>query len=102
MSGLPELTIKVKDLEPLHSPRISGNRPDLQRLSDVELLEAVRNPANKDPIRINTKTRKIIDGNGRAYELKRRAADTNSSIVPDIEVPYKLYTPDESFFSDLP
>lgn len=94
-------TIKVKDLDPLHSPQVSGRRPDLENLSDAELLNSTRNPTRGDPIRINTRTGKVVDGNGRAYELKRRAADPKSPITPDTEVPYQPYTPDNSMFPDL-
>jgi hypothetical protein len=94
-------TIKIRDLDPLHSPRTSGRRPDLERLTDAELLEAVRNPRRGDPIMINTLTGKVVQGNGRAYELLRRAADPTSLISPDMEIPYVPYTPDNSLFPDL-
>ncbi|MBK9943325.1 MAG: hypothetical protein IPP13_17100 [Kouleothrix sp.] len=48
---------------------------------------------NGDPIRINTQTGKVVDGNGRAYELLRRASDPRSSISPDMDIPYEPYTP---------
>jgi hypothetical protein len=93
--------VKVSELDPLHSPETSGDRPELMALTDAELLEAVSNPINGDPIKINTITGKVIDGNGRAYELIRRAADPNSTITPDTEIPYIPYTPDNSMFWDL-
>ena len=83
----------VKDLNPLHSPETSGVRPDLEKLSDQELLDSVNNPKNGDPIRINTKTGKVIDGNGRAYELLKRASLPGSSITPDTPIYYEPYTP---------
>jgi RHS repeat-associated protein len=95
--------VKVKDLDPLHSPQTSGRRPDLEKLSDRELLDTVTNPKNNDRIKINSKTGKVVDGNGRAYELKRRAEDPNSSITQDTKVPYEPYKPlDDWFFDDLP
>ena len=94
-------TIKVEDLAPLHAPETAGTRPRLERLSDTELIESVNNPSNGDPIRINTRTGRVVDGNGRAYELKRRANDPNTSITPDTEVLYEPYTPDTSFFPDI-
>jgi len=86
-------TCPVKDLDPLHSPGTSGRRPDLEKLSDQELLNSVNNPSNGDLIQINTNTGKIMDGNGRAYELLRRAASPGSSITPDTPVYYEPYTP---------
>ena len=94
-------TIKVGDLDPLHSPETAGRRPRLERLSDAELIESANNPSNGDPIKINTTTGKIVDGNGRAYELKRRAGNPNTSITPDTEVLFEPYTPDTSFFPDI-
>lgn len=85
--------IPVKNLNPLHSPGTSGSRPELENLSDQELLNAVNNPKNGDPIQINTQTGKIMDGNGRAYELLRRSLLPGSSITPDTPVSYKPYTP---------
>lgn len=92
---------KVKDLEPLHSKDVVGERPDLQKLSDKELMNSVNNPENKDPIKVNTKTGKVVDGNSRTYELQRRATDPNSTITPDTEVPVQNYTPNNSSFWDL-
>lgn len=94
-------TIRVGDLEPLHSPTTSGARPGLAGLSDDELLNSVSNPINGDPISINPKTGKIMDGNGRAYELKSRAADPRSKITPDTRVPYVQYIPDNSAFPPM-
>ena len=86
----------------MHSSSTSGRRPGLEQLSDQELLESVIKPRNGDMIKINTRTGKVIDGNGRVYELKRRATDPKSSISPGTEIPYEPYTPDNSFFWDIP
>ncbi len=83
----------VKDLHPLHTPATSGSRPDLEKLSDQELLESVYNPKDGRYIRINPNTGKIMDGNGRAYELLRRAGLPNSSITPDTPIYYEPYVP---------
>ncbi|GCE17667.1 hypothetical protein KDK_14670 [Dictyobacter kobayashii] len=84
---------KVSELDPLHSSATSGRRPELENLSDQELLESVNNPRNGDPIKINTRTEKVVDGNGRAYELLNRASSPMSSITPDTLVHYEPYTP---------
>ena len=62
---------KVKDLEPLYSKKFAGEIPDLKKLSDKELLKSVNEPNNNDPIKVNTKTGQVLDGNSRTYELKK-------------------------------
>jgi RHS repeat-associated protein len=84
----------VKDLDPLHSPQTSGSRPKLANLSDQDLLDSVNNPKDGRYIRINPLTGKIMDGNGRAYELLRRAALPGSGITPDTPIYYEPYIPD--------
>jgi hypothetical protein len=96
-----ETTTRVGDLDPLHSPATSGTRPELGKLSDSRLMDSVMKPRNGDPIRINTETGKVVDGNGRAYELLRRAADPNSRITQDTRVPYVPHTPDNFTFPIL-
>jgi hypothetical protein len=85
-------TCPVKNLKPVHSPETSGRRPHLEKLSDQELLDSVNNNPT-DPIRINPKTGKVLEGNGRAYELLRRAALPGSSITPDTPIYYEPYIP---------
>jgi RHS repeat-associated protein len=98
-SGRP--TIRVGDLHPIHTPETAGVRPDLEGLTDDGLLQSVSNPANNDPLKINTRTGGVMDGNGRAYELLRRAGDPNSTITPDTRVPYEPYIPFTPWDSDL-
>jgi hypothetical protein len=86
-------TIKLKDLIPIHSLETSGPRPDLEQLSDAELVESVIRPSKGDPLKVDPKTGRVFDGNGRIYELRRRAADPNSSITWDMDIPYEPYTP---------
>ena len=92
--------VPIKDLDPLHSKDTVGSRPDLEKLSDDELLDAVKNPENNDPLKMNTKTGKLVDGNSRALELINRSNNPNSSITPDTTVPVEPYTPDNSMFLD--
>ncbi len=80
------MRVKIKDLEPLHRPETSRPRPKLEKLSDEELLEAANNPNNGERMSISKKTGRLIQGNGRAYELKKRAADPKSRITEDTEV----------------
>lgn len=93
--------VEIRDLRPLQTPAHSVPRPRLRRLSDDDLLAAVRTPKNRDYLTVNTRTGYLHDGNGRAHELRRRAADPNSNITPDMTVPVWEYTPDMSMFPDL-
>ncbi|HVC98690.1 MAG TPA: hypothetical protein VND64_33805 [Pirellulales bacterium] len=93
--------IKVKDLQPIQGAAHSLPRSGLRKLTDGELLESACNPAKGDFLTENTRTGTLVDGNGRAYELLRRAADPNSRIESDTEVPVRSYTPDMSMFPDL-
>jgi hypothetical protein len=93
--------VEIRDLKPLQSPAHTSLRPGLWKLSDDELLESVRNPKNGDYLTVNTRTGNLHDGNGRAHELQRRAADPSSTITPDLTVPVQEYTPDLSMFPDL-
>jgi hypothetical protein len=93
--------VAIRDLKPLQTPAHAAFRPGLQKLTDDELLEAVRNPGNGDFLTENTRTGLLHDGNGRAHELLRRAADPNSTIRPDLLIPVEEYTPDLSMFPDL-
>ena len=93
--------VEVKDLRPIQGGAHSAPRPGLQKLTDAELLESVHHPAKGDFLTENTATGTLLDGNGRAQELLRRAADPNSSIQPDTQVPVESYTPDLSMFPDL-
>jgi len=93
--------VEVKDLKPIQGGAHSAPRPGLQRLTDAELLQSVRNLAKGASLTENTHTGILVDGNGRAHELLRRAADPSSSIKPDTKVPVAPYTPDLSLFPDL-
>jgi hypothetical protein len=93
--------VAIGDLKPLQAPAHAAARPGLSKLSDDELLTAVRNPKNGDHLTVNTRTGNLHDGNGGAHELQRRATDPNSTITPDMTVPVQEYTPDMSMFPDL-
>ncbi len=93
--------VAIKDLKPLEHAAHTKPRPSLQKLTDQELLQAARSPADGRGIIINTKSGKVVDGNGRVLELQRRAADPKSSITPEMKVPTTTYTPDNSMFWDM-
>ena len=99
--GLCKSESKIEDLELLHPPETIGSRPDLAKLTDSELLESVINPKFGDRVTVNTKTNKVMDGNSRVYELKKKADDPNSSITGETTIPIEAYTPDDSFFWDM-
>lgn len=94
-------TIPVYQLNPIRSVAHASARPALERLTDSELLAAVRNPNKGDYLTINTRTGVLVDGNGRAHELLRRLVDPNSAIQADTLVPVREYAPDLSMFPDL-
>lgn len=94
--------VEVRDLKPMQAGAHATPRPSLQNLNDDQLLESARNPAKGDYLTENTITGTLVDGNGRAHELLRRANDPNSSIRPDSTVPVAPYTPDTSMFPDVP
>lgn len=93
--------VAILDLLPLDMPAHQSLRPELSRLSDEALLEAVESPTRGDFLLINTRSGMLFDGNGRAYELQRRAASEGSAISPDRTVPVQYYTPDYSAFPDM-
>lgn len=93
--------VSISDLQPLVDPAHSRPRPEFERLVDDELLDAARKPRKGDRLVINTRTGKLHDGNGRAHELRRRAADPKSTITPEMTVPVDYHTPDWSAFPDL-
>jgi len=93
--------VRVGDLKPIQTPGHHAPRPGIQKLTDQEMLATVENPKNGDYLVVNTRTGNLHDGNGRAHELLRRAADPNSTITLDTEVPVQEYTPDLSMFPEL-
>jgi hypothetical protein len=94
-------SIEIRFLIPLPTLAHSTPRQWLQGLSDAALLESARNPRNDDFLIINIRTGFLHDGNGRAHELLRRAADPNSTISPEDAVPVGEYLPDLTMFPDL-
>ncbi len=94
-------SVPIKDLEPLHDAETSGKRPELEGLSDDELIDSAENPKNDDPVKVNPETGKVIDGNGRVRELQDRAKDPDSRITPETEITVEDYKPDYSDFWDL-
>ena len=97
---IASMTIPVKDLDLLHSPATIGNRPDLSKLTDKELMNSVTNPTRGDRLTISTTTGKLVDGNSRARELQLRSTDPKSSITPDTKVPVDKHTPNNDGFPD--
>ena len=93
--------VRIRDLKPMPYPAHATPRPGLRALSDAELLNSVRAPKDGDYLTENTRTGHLVDGNGRAHELLRRATGPASSIDPDEMVPVLEYVPDLSMFPDL-
>ena len=92
---------KIGELNPIDGSGHQKARPELEKLSDNELLNSARNPTKGDNITVNTRTDTLSDGNGRVIELQKRAADPNSKITNDTLVPVRERSPDMSMFPDL-
>lgn len=93
--------IRLGDLVPLEMAAHAGQRPEMESLTDAQLLDAVRHPRNLDYIVVNTRTGKLHDGNGRVIELQRRAQNPMSTVTFESLVPVEYYTPDLSMFPEL-
>ncbi|TRX58280.1 hypothetical protein FNH22_14575 [Fulvivirga sp. M361] len=90
------LTKKPEDFKLLHSEELitkSAGYKKIKELSDDELIKSVKNPKNGEFVEINTKTGSVVQGNTRVYEIRRRGLD--------VDIPYKRYTPDDSYFPDF-
>jgi RHS repeat-associated protein len=72
------------DLEPIHAPDHPQNDPEIGRLSDGELGEAINNPVNGD--RVTVRGNKVLDGNTRINEAKGRGWPDDTKI-PVNELP---------------
>lgn len=92
---------RIGDLQPLNATAHIAVRSWLAQLSDDDLLRSVRQPAHGDYLIVNVRTGYLHDGNGRALELQRRAADPMSTITFELLVPVDEYIPDLSMFPDL-
>ena len=98
---IPIRLVTIDDLRPIESVAHGSAQPGLRSLTDSELLEAARNPERGDWLTENTRTGILVDGNGRAHKLKRRASDPASTITAQMLVPVDSYRPDLSMFPDL-
>lgn len=93
--------VALGDLRPLDMPAHQALRGDLVKLSDDELLASVEAPARGDWLVVNMRMGLLYDGNGRVYELLRRARRPGSSISLTTTVPVEYYTPNYSMFPDM-
>ena len=93
--------VEVKNLKPIRGASHSKPRQGIQELDDAQLMNSVCKPNNGDFLTENTRTGILVDGNGRAHELLRRAKDPKRAIKPNTKVPVAPLTPDLSMFPDL-
>ncbi|VAW69557.1 Rhs-family protein [hydrothermal vent metagenome] len=93
----------VGDLDILHDDGTIGDRPDISGLSDDELLDSVMNPSDADdPGLVENDDGKLINGNTRARELKRRAKNPDSKINDKTKIPVtKRKSNNSDFFFDM-
>ena len=88
----------VSEFRLFHSEAEIVNSPgynSVRCLSDSELLDAARRPADGRHIKVSSETGQLMDGNTRIYELQRRGMGGE-------EVPFETYTPpnNSQFFFD--
>lgn len=69
-----------------NAPGHNGKRPELQDLSNDDLVDAVRNPADGQKVKV--RGNEVRDGNGRIKEMKDRG------FPPETEIPVEEL-PDE-------
>lgn len=76
---------RIGDLEPIDAPGRNAPRPELEELSDEDLIGAIFDP--EDGQQIKVKGNRILDGNGRIKEALRRGLLGNDDFVPVEELP---------------
>jgi hypothetical protein len=86
--GAPEANAIVDDLAKLRpgNPERVGKTPGTRARSDADLLNSVFKPRDRQYIATNSDDTMIVQGNHRAAELMRRAADPASSIEWDTPI----------------
>jgi hypothetical protein len=102
---MKKIKLPIKELNLLHSfeNQTLRERPDLDILTDAELLEYVNNPKDEQYVTINEITNKVIQGNHRAYQLLQRALRNSSIIQLDTLIIVEIYKPIdfENLWEDL-
>ena len=69
---------RIGDLETIDGPAHNEPRPELQGLTDEELLDSILNPANGESVKVQGN--QVRDGNGRIKEAQARGL--NDVIIP--------------------
>jgi RHS repeat-associated protein len=82
----PTGTRTLGELETIHVPGHPQNDPDIERLSDRELGEAINRPKEGD--RITVRGNRVLDGNTRINEAKARGWPSDT-IIPVVELPQR-------------
>ena len=77
-------TRNLGDLEPMDAPGHNESRPELEDLSDEELVDSVENPADGQKVKVRGND--LRDGNGRINEMKNRGFPDDTAI-PVEELP---------------
>lgn len=78
-SGNSSGTRELGELEPIHTPDHPQNDPEIGDLSDEELEEAINNP--KDGEKVKVKGNRVMDGNTRINEAKKREWSPDTEIT---------------------
>ncbi len=80
----PTGTRTLDELEPIHAPDHPQNDPEIGKLTDRELDDAIRKPSRDDSITV--RGNKVLDGNTRINEAKARGWPGDTE-VPVVELP---------------
>ncbi len=75
---------KLGDLEEIDAPAHNAPRPGLGEMTDEELLGAIYEPEEGEEVKV--KDGKIVDGNGRIKEAKRRGLLGDDDTIPYSEI----------------
>jgi len=79
-----EVFRRLGDLEPIHRPGMNPlTEANLRRLSDDDLMRTVTNPFDGQMVKVKEGSNRLLDGNTRVYEMRRRNFDPSTRIPVD-------------------
>ncbi len=77
-------TRPLGDLEPIDAPGHNEPRPELQELTDDELMGTVTKPKDGQKVKVREGSKTPLDGNGRVKEMKDRGFSPDTEIPVDV------------------
>lgn len=88
-SGAPPQSLtserRIGELQEIDAPGHNAPRPELEGLSDEDLIDSIFNPGDGQGVKV--KGNRILDGNGRIKEAKRRGLLGDDDYIPVDEIP---------------